>query len=155
MKSDAWYPRWGSARGGQPSFDGTRLDGEVAPKPVIPASVNRRRSTDPIAAVRRLARHWPPVTQSAGIPLRMGSHRRGVRSRVAPRGRRWRACRRSATCLCANRIARMRLSTQSRNGNQAQAAGWFNPKCQAASRLFSATRRIFRRRSARTACSAL
>jgi len=34
-KSDAWYQRWGSARGGFLPFAGTRSDDKVAPKPAV------------------------------------------------------------------------------------------------------------------------
>jgi len=35
MKSDAWYPRWQSARGGEPTFAEARANEEVAPSAVI------------------------------------------------------------------------------------------------------------------------
>jgi hypothetical protein len=60
MKSDAWYPLRGSARGGEPTFAEAVVKGEVAPIPVVRASIigqlkagrvsdgGRARAVDPV-----------------------------------------------------------------------------------------------------------
>src|SRR6516164_4365302 len=61
MKSDAWYPRRGSARGGEPSFTELCRNGEVAPIVVRGAAIEPLGSTRTIPSGSR---------EQGGSPLR-------------------------------------------------------------------------------------
>jgi hypothetical protein len=52
MKSDAWYPRQGAARGGKQTFDVGVASGKVAPKA---ADCGSRDGTDEVADQRSFA----------------------------------------------------------------------------------------------------
>ena len=53
-----------SAKGGLLCFAGARANGEVAPRALIPVESDLSAGFNPIAAVRRPARHRLPVTRS-------------------------------------------------------------------------------------------